>query len=523
MAVVRVGLPPDVALDTPSAGDSRWIVTAVLLCVAVPLAIFAPTFAKMVATWERSETFAHCFFVFPAFVYLIWRQRAELRSCPVRPAPLALVGVFVCGFVVALGSLAAALTPGFFGLIGVSIFTVIAVLGWRLAWVIWVPLLFLFFAVPFGEVFVPSMIEWTADFTVAALAASGVPVFREGPNFVIPSGSWSVVDACSGIRYLLASMFAGWLYAWLIYRSLARRLAFMAASIVVPVVANWLRAYIIVMLAHLSGNKIATGVDHLIYGWVFFGIVIGLMFWTGSFFRDDSSTAGSAGAVDARLSFSASAPRWLAFSVAIAAVLLAAGWQSAMVRLAEAGDKRPVVVRAVKPANGWTLLAADSVGWSPVLRAPAATLEQHFEKQGQRVSVHIGFYRDQSQESELVNLRNDLAILIEEPWLFVLSSVQSIDLGQTHARVETALGRRRNEALLVWQWYWIDGIVTTSDGEAKARLALDRLLGRSDTSAWVAVYGIDGEDGRTVRASLQAFAADMGPAIDAALRETAER
>jgi len=39
----------------------------------------------------------------------------------------------------------------------------------------------------------------------------------------------------------------------------------------VPIIANWLRAYMIVMIGHLSGNKLAVGVDHLIYGWLFFG------------------------------------------------------------------------------------------------------------------------------------------------------------------------------------------------------------------------------------------------------------
>jgi hypothetical protein len=37
----------------------------------------------------------------------------------------------------------------------------------------------------------------------------------------------------------------------------------------------------IVMLGFLSDNRIATGVDHLLYGWLFFGIVIVLMFWIG--------------------------------------------------------------------------------------------------------------------------------------------------------------------------------------------------------------------------------------------------
>ena len=56
---------------------------------------------------------------------------------------------------------------------------------------------------------------------------------------------------------------------------------FVALSVIVPIVANGLRAYMIVMIAHLSDMKLALGVDHLIYGWVFFGLVMLLLFWVG--------------------------------------------------------------------------------------------------------------------------------------------------------------------------------------------------------------------------------------------------
>ena len=117
-------------------------------------------------------------------------------------------------------------------------------LGLRWAKILAFPFAILFFAVPFGEVLVPMLMQWTADFTVVALKVSGVPVFREGQNFVIPSGSWSVVEACSGVRYFLASLFVGALYAWQMYRSPLRRALFLLASIVVPIVANWVRAYL---------------------------------------------------------------------------------------------------------------------------------------------------------------------------------------------------------------------------------------------------------------------------------------
>ena len=38
----------------------------------------------------------------------------------------------------------------------------------------------------------------------------------------------------------------------------------------------------VVMIGHLSSNKLAVGVDHLIYGWIFFGVVIMAMFAIGA-------------------------------------------------------------------------------------------------------------------------------------------------------------------------------------------------------------------------------------------------
>jgi len=156
-----------------------------------------------------------------------------------------------------------------------------AVFGLQVAQAIAFPLAFLFFAVPVGEFLLPQLMSWTADFTVLALQATGIPVFREGNQFTIPSGSWSVVEACSGVRYLIASFMVGSLFAYLNYRSPRRRLIFAALSLAVPIVANWIRAYLIVLLGHLSYNKVAVDADHLIYGWLFFGLVIGIMYAIG--------------------------------------------------------------------------------------------------------------------------------------------------------------------------------------------------------------------------------------------------
>ena len=69
--------------------------------------------------------------------------------------------------------------------------------------------LFLLFAVPFGEFLVPLLMDRTADFTVAALRLTRHSGLSRGQHFFIPSGDWSVVEACSGLRFLIASMMVG--------------------------------------------------------------------------------------------------------------------------------------------------------------------------------------------------------------------------------------------------------------------------------------------------------------------------
>ena len=257
---------------------------------------YRQTGLSMVGIWIRSETFTHCFLIPPISLWLAWRMRPELARMTPAPNAWFMLPIAAAGLVWLAGQLAAVNALTHLALVALVVLTVPAILGARVAWALAFPLGFLFFAAPVGEFVMPQMMEWTADFAVLAVRLSGVPVFRDGLQFVIPSGNWSVVEACSGVRYLIASVTVGTLFAYLNYTTFKRRLIFVGISILVPVVANWLRAYMIVMLGHLSGNKIAVGVDHLIYGWVFFGVVIMAMFAIGARWREDLP-AEAAGAI----------------------------------------------------------------------------------------------------------------------------------------------------------------------------------------------------------------------------------
>ncbi|MDX1735747.1 MAG: exosortase A, partial [Halioglobus sp.] len=269
-----------------SVRSSLWL--GALFAVAL-LAIYAETVMSMVSIWSRSDTFAHGFLILPISLWLVWNKRDYLKYIAPSPAPWVALLILPAGFAWFLAWLVDVLLVQQLALVTMLVAGLWAVLGHRLAGVLAFPLFFLYFAVPMGEGLVAPMMDFTAVSTVWLVQQTGIPVYREGLFFTLPTGRWSIVEACSGVRYIIASVTVGALFAYLTYVSWWRRALFLLISAIVPVFANTLRAYMIVMLGHLSDMKVATGADHLVYGWVFFGVVIFILFWLGSFFREDEA------------------------------------------------------------------------------------------------------------------------------------------------------------------------------------------------------------------------------------------
>lgn len=504
------------------------------LLIAALLLLFRDTAAAMVDIWMRSETFTHCFLVPPITLWLVWRRRARLATLPVRPVPWLLLLLAATCLLWVLGELASVNAATQVALVTLIILAVPAVYGWAVARDLTFPLLFLYFSVPLGEFLVPMMMEHTADFTVAALQASGLPVYREGLQFVIPSGSWSVVEACSGVRYLIASFMVGTLFAYLNYNSSGKRAVFMGISLLVPVVANWLRAYLIVMLGHLSNNTIAAGVDHIIYGWVFFGIVIGLMFMIGARWTDPESGLPPPWV-----------PTWTSASAASlwrmagAGLLLLLATQALVWKLVQPSGTTPRLSLPAAAAD-WQAAVPDTTPgrWIPHFQNTSTVGEAAYSGQpaqaGGTVAAWVGYYRDQNFERKLVTSTNTLV----EPggsaaWTQVSSGSQVVPAmqGMPSITVRTAVLRGANDPavhaaprLRVWQVYWVGGHLETSDVRAKLRLAFNRLLGQGDDGAVLLLSTPMPDDGQTEAADalLARFVSQHMPAMNAALQAARE-
>jgi exosortase A len=503
---------PRAAAAARPAGRLMPVVAAALACIAI-LLVHVETVRSAVAIWLRSETFTHGFVVVPIALWLAWRERRSLAALPARPFPAALAVVALAAAAWLAASLADIQVGRQLAVMVMVQAAIVATLGLAIARAAALPLAFLLFAVPAGEFLLPTMIDWTADFTVTALQLSGVPVFREANHFVIPSGAWSVVEACSGLRYLIASLMIGVVFAEVTYRSRWRKLAFVVASIAVPIVANWLRAYMIVMLGHLSDNRLAVGVDHLIYGWVFFGIVMAVLFWIGSLWTE--KRVGDAD--DSKAPIVVATPRGTTFSFAATAgtaVVIATAAMAAGERL-EAGERLPPpTLTPINAPAGFRSVDAPFAGWQPGFRNESAKLRQGFVLDGLPVGLHVVAYVNQSKGRELVTSTNQLVLASDFTWREIERRAVAVRFdGRPGTAQRSVLSGDRSRIVVAWT-YWIDGHVTANPVVAKAWLAWTRLRGRPDIAALVAV-SVPEREGRD--AATQAMEA-LAPAIGEALR-----
>jgi exosortase A len=505
---------------TAAAARSGWgaavVVTAAV--VALLVAMYYDTAASIVAIWYRSETFTHGFLVLPAVLWLIWRRRDHVAQLTPRPDYAGLVLLAGLGFGWLLAELAGVQVIQQLAMVAMIPAAVVTVMGRRVAWALAFPLGFLFFGVPIGEGLIPPLMNFTADFTVAMLQLVGIPVYREGTFFTIPSGNWSVVEGCSGLRYVIASVTAGCLYAYLNYQSFGRRALFVAASIAVPVIANGLRAFMIVMIAHLSDMKLALGVDHFIYGWVFFGIVMVALFWAGSFWHEPEPGAAGAPADSggARVDWRRTRP------AALAVLAVVAAWPAYAAYL-ERADRpaAPERIAAPQGAAGWQPDRVAITDWRPRYVGADPSLFEVYRNGDRAVAVYIGYYRHQRQGAELVNSQNVMVPQKDPAWESVGESRRAEPLQTGTLAVKETLLRSRSQRLLVWDWMVLDGRRTTNSYLAKLLLAKNRLLGQPDDGVAIILAAPYSERPELAEQTLREFVRDMLPEIESSIRAAA--
>ena len=489
--------------------NSNSFVLVLLPVICIPI-IFYDTTQAMVQVWMVNETFAHGFLVLPLVLWLLWQKRSQILLIKPVPEPRALLILLL----LLVGWLVSAVVDvdivQQFSMVTIILTSILVIAGRQVLSYIFFPLLFLYFAVPFGQAFIPSLMEFTADFTVAMIKLVGIPVYRDGLLFILPTGSWSVVEECSGVRYLIASFLLGSIYAYLNFSSVKKRVFFILLSLIAPIVGNGLRAFGIVMIGHFSGMKLAVGADHLLYGWVFFGIIIFLLFYIGSFWRDPEDSfkevvAGERNVVQDRPVTGAP----LAFLSITFLFVIAFSVFSGYIEKEKQREEKIVALQLPADFSGWRYDAGRLLNWQPVVVNPDMVVSRVYVSSDGQVQLNIAYYQAQRQGAEAISSGNRLVNPYGGNWkLLGAASLVEGDKKFTESELKYA-----DKKLLVWSWYRVGRYETADPYMAKALEAYNLIIeGRTDILLLSIATPLD-DDKKMSRQSLREFWQDAGDDI----------
>jgi len=330
------------------------------------------------------------------------------------------------------------------------------------------------------------------------LDVASIPAHIEGVFITTPHGWFQVAEACSGVKFVIAMVALGALAAHLLFRRWGRRIGFIALAVIVPILANGVRAFGTIWYAERYGVEHAAGFDHIIYGWVFFAVVIAIVLVIGTRFadRDGAERVEAVPAVSAH-------GGGAAWPVALALVLVAAlptAW------LGVSAGRTPDLAEAyTAPAvPGWQVVAShDAVPWQPHF-AGADSLRRftYADPRGRRVDVVIAAFARQGEGREIVGYGRG-ALDSDHDWVW---SGQQRAMGDVTVARLVAPGAVREVASV----YRVGDAVLADPRRVKLATLAARLLGRDQRAAALIVSAVDAPDQDGVQA-IRDFRAAAGP------------
>lgn len=256
----------------------------VLLAVAAGALLFAfrPALAQLYDTWMSRDEYSFGFLVPFISAFLVWQRRDRLAATPFEPSWLG-VGVLALGLAFgALAHTATASTLAQYAFLISLAGLVLAFAGRKAFKVLAAPLAMLLFMMPLPDLLlrgVSGVLQLaSSQLGVALIRLAGVSVYLEGNVIDLGSMKLQVVEACSGLRYLLPLLTLGCITAYFFRAPLWQRAALVLSTVPITLLMNSLRIALIGVSAEHFGRAAAEGFLHDFEGWAVFMACMAVLF-----------------------------------------------------------------------------------------------------------------------------------------------------------------------------------------------------------------------------------------------------
>jgi exosortase D (VPLPA-CTERM-specific) len=262
-------------LQAEPARDRLTIIGLVsIVCGAILLAAFSEALLELVHRWGVQEEYSHCYLIAPLAIWLLWRRRRAIVGSIGAPSWSGPALLFVAAVLQVIGKLSALFFVSQLAFIIAILGLVLGLGGYSLLRVVFVPVIFLIFAIPMPYFF-EAALSWrlqivSSQLGVYLIRLFDIPVFLEGNIIDLGAYKLQVVEACSGLRYLYPLTSLAFLAAYLYRARFWQKSIVFLSSIPITVIMNSVRIAVVGILVNSWGPQDADGFLHMFEGWIIF-------------------------------------------------------------------------------------------------------------------------------------------------------------------------------------------------------------------------------------------------------------
>lgn len=264
---------------SPSA--QRYTQTLSLLLMLAGCGFLFRNDLAMMATQWIQEDFSYCLLVPLVAGYVAWQRRRELAASQGGARWPGFAGIVLAGLLFLMGHLGT-LEPLMYLSLWLCVLSIaLVILGINALRLLVFPALLLLFIIP-----PPAFIERTlsfqlrlisSDLSTRLLQALSVPVFLEGNIIDLGTMKLQVVDACSGLRYFLPTIFLSLVVGHMFNRSIVSRIVLVLLSAPISIALNAIRITVTGLLVRYVSPTLADGFFHDFQGWLIYLATIVLL------------------------------------------------------------------------------------------------------------------------------------------------------------------------------------------------------------------------------------------------------
>jgi len=487
--------------------------------------LYANTIKQLFDFWSQSYGYSHGIILFPIalgiYFYELYKSPKLNLSCVNLVSIVCLLGLVLGWFAADLLNIQFIEFLAFFFML-ILLNLVLTTDKLKNTYHLW-PLLLIFFTLPIWDFLSEILRTIETPVVVFLLNVSFVDAIQDGFLIYIPAGTFLVEQACSGFNQFIVSIPLAALYIYSRKLKFSKSYKFIGLLLLLAMIFNILRIYIIVVVGQVSHMKSPLLHEHEFLAWVIYGSGVFLLFFitdkrlkNSPQISSDRSHTGSIENSTIKKTIVSLSFKQIRMPVVLIIIVLSMG---------------PLLSFSYSIYKNRTLMnienLVDKLHWKEANNAVKFTpdyakgdvvyqhkLENLF---GQTVNLYLNYFVDQEQGREAIN---GVASLVSKKQGMIQKQAQ-LDVKLTDSRHlsvnESIIKLKSGEQFIAWQWYFTNERHLSKGMDARLNNLLGIIKNKPAIITIVLSKKVESFDKET-RRSLKLFILDNLPVLTDNLR-----